>query len=80
MTKHQTDEYGKALPKPVALTPEEAQQVAAGLVAQLNPAAIEVAQLISHEPHFCLFGIILCRRPFPPFPVPQVPGAHGLEL
>ena len=37
MSKHNLNEDRKALPKPVALTPEQVQQVAAGTVAALPP-------------------------------------------
>jgi len=39
MSTHQTDEDSKALPRPVVLTPEEVQQVAAAAAAAL-PAAL----------------------------------------
>ena len=39
MSTHRTDEDSKTLPKPVVLTPEEVQQVAAAAAAAL-PAAL----------------------------------------
>ena len=36
MSKHETDTNTKALPKPVALTPEQNQQVAAGVATMLT--------------------------------------------
>jgi hypothetical protein len=38
MSKYETDEDGKTLPKPIVLTPEEAPQVAAGVGAFLSPS------------------------------------------
>jgi hypothetical protein len=37
MSKNKTDKDGTALPKPVVLTPEEVQQVAAAAAATLPP-------------------------------------------
>jgi hypothetical protein len=36
MSKHETDKDGKALPEPIAITPEQLQQVAAGVAANLS--------------------------------------------
>jgi hypothetical protein len=38
MSKHHTDAESEALPKPVTLTPEQVQQVAAGTAASLQPS------------------------------------------
>lgn len=37
MSKHETGADGKVLPKPISLTPEQVQQVAAGTAAALPP-------------------------------------------
>jgi hypothetical protein len=41
MSQHQTDTEDKALPQPVALTPEQVQQVAAGTAAVLPPCCLK---------------------------------------
>jgi hypothetical protein len=40
MSKHQTDADGKALPKPIALTPEQVRQIAAGTAMALPISVI----------------------------------------
>jgi hypothetical protein len=37
MSKHERDEDGEALPKPIALTPDQVHQVAAGAATALLP-------------------------------------------
>jgi hypothetical protein len=40
MSEHQKNEDRKTLPKPVALTPQEVEQVAAGYAAYLPPPTL----------------------------------------
>ena len=49
MSKNETDKDGKALPKPVTLTPEEVQRVAAGAAAVL-PALVGRGRIVGVLP------------------------------
>jgi hypothetical protein len=50
MSKHETDEDHKTLPKPIAITPEQLRQVAAGIATAVSNSNSESGTATSGPP------------------------------